>query len=522
LASSRFRLDRTLGPGVVQWMERELVHGPGDVQGQPAVLDDEQVAFVLRAYEIDDRGRRKIRRAVYSRSKGRAKSEFGAWITCAEALGPVRFRGWDHDGSPMGGAVMSPFIRCAATEEGQADNVYAPVEYILREGPISRTEGLDVGITRTFLPGGGKIMPITGKSTSKDGGKETFAVFDETHLYVAEELKRLHATIRRNLAKRRAAEPWSLELTTMYAPDEYSIAESSHDYAQKVAEGIIKDEGFLFDHRAGPVEFDWDDDEQLRAALVQAYGAASEWMDIERLIAEARDPQTTEEDFRRYFLNQPTRRATAWLGMGAWTACEDAERPLPGDRELVVLGFDGSYNRDSTGLVGCTLDGHVFLVKAWERPPKAPRDWVVDREDVHLTVDRAMRRWQVLELACDPSQWHSELAEWDRLYGSPPVVEYKNVPSNMAPACSTFYGAVANTSLTHDGNPVLRRHLQNAVTKETRDGAYITKDGRNSPRKIDVAIAAVMAYDRAMVNAGNMGSSGFTALSDDELAALNP
>jgi phage terminase large subunit-like protein len=49
---------------------------------------------------------------------------------------------------------------------------------------------------------------------------------------------------------------------------------------------------------------------------------------------------------------------------------------------------------------------------------------------------------------------------------------------------------------------VLRRHLQNAVTKETRDGAYITKDGRNSPRKIDVAIAAVMAYERAMVNSG--------------------
>jgi phage terminase large subunit-like protein len=43
----------------------------------------------------------------------------------------------------------------------------------------------------------------------------------------------------------------------------------------------------------------------------------------------------------------------------------------------------------------------------------------------------------------------------------------------------------------------LARHLANAVIKETTDGAYITKDGRNSPRKIDLAVAAVVAYERA-------------------------
>jgi hypothetical protein len=41
--------------------------------------------------------------------------------------------------------------------------------------------------------------------------------------------------------------------------------------------------------------------------------------------------------------------------------------------------------------------------------------------------------------------------------------------------------------------------------KETRDGAYITKDGRNSPRKIDVAVAAVVAHERAVELAGGSG-----------------
>jgi phage terminase large subunit-like protein len=518
LASSRLRLDRTLGPVVVQWIERNLVHGPGDVQGNRIELDDEQVRFICRAYEVDDRGRRVVRRAIFSRPKGRAKSELGGMLVAAEGIGPVRFAGWDHDGRPMGRPVQAPYIPCVATEEGQAaDNIYAALYFMLREGPLERLEGLDVGLTRTYLPGGGKIQPVTAKATSKDGGRETFAAFDETHLFATEELRRLHATIRRNLAKRKAAEPWSGEFTTMYAPDEGSVAEYSHAYWQKIVEGALRDPGFLFDHRQGAVEFDWEDDEQLRAALVEVYGEAALWMDIERLIAEARDPQTTEEDFRRYFLNQPTRRATAWLGMGAWTACEKADQVVEDD-ERVILGFDGSYNRDSTGLVGCTLDGHVFLVKAWERPPKAPRDWVVDREDVNLEVHKAMRRWLVVELACDRSQWHSEFAEWARLYGEPPVIEFKNVPSNMGPACTTFYGAVAHHQLSHDGNPILRRHLQNAVTKETRDGAYITKDGRNSPRKIDVAIAAVMAYERAMVNSSS-GGSGIDALTDEQYEA---
>ena len=39
------------------------------------------------------------------------------------------------------------------------------------------------------------------------------------------ELQRMYETIRRNLAKRKAAEPWSLETTTMYALGEESVAE---------------------------------------------------------------------------------------------------------------------------------------------------------------------------------------------------------------------------------------------------------------------------------------------------------
>jgi phage terminase large subunit-like protein len=223
-----------LGPLVVAWIEQNLVHGPGDVQGQPVELDDERVRFILNAYAIDDPGRRVVRRAVLSRSKGWGKSEFAAMLVCAEALGPVRFAGWNHEGKPLGRPVQAPYVPVVATEEMQSGHVYGAVEFMLREGVVSATPGLDVGQTRTFLPDGGKIQPITAKAVSKEGGRESFAAFDESHLFITPELHRLHDTIRRNLAKRKVAEPWSLEASTMYSPGEDSVAEQSHAYAQPI------------------------------------------------------------------------------------------------------------------------------------------------------------------------------------------------------------------------------------------------------------------------------------------------
>ncbi|WP_231895114.1 terminase TerL endonuclease subunit, partial [Gordonia sp. 852002-10350_SCH5691597] len=67
----------------------------------------------------------------------------------------------------------------------------------------------------------------------------------------------------------------------------------------------------------------------------------------------------------------------------------------------------------------------------------------------------------------------------------------------MAPATDRFYAAVTTGSLTHDGNDDLAVHLGNAVAKSTPMGDLIAKDKRGSPRKIDAAVAAIVALDRS-------------------------
>ena len=81
-----------------------------------------------------------------------------------------------------------------------------------------------------------------------------------------------------------------------------------------------------------------------------------------------------------------------------------------------------------------------------------------------------------------------------------PIVEYPSTSARrMVPACTKFYDAVIEKRLIHDGNPILARHLDHAVVKIDSVGPRIVKEKRDSPRKIDAAVAAVIAVDRATI-----------------------
>jgi phage terminase large subunit-like protein len=210
-----------------------------------------------------------------------------------------------------------------------------------------------------------------------------------------------------------------------------------------------------------------------------------------------------EHDFRRFRLGQWTTAASAWLPYGAWAACKDATR-LVGDRSEVVLGFDGSFSGDSTALVGCTLDGHLFVVGAWENPGR--KGWRVPRDDVLRVVDEAFGRYEVLELCADPPYWQRELEEWAQRYGSLRVVEFPtNRRERMAPASTAFYSAVMERALTHDGDARLARHVANCVVRTTPQGDVVTKLDKDSPAKIDLAVAAILAHSRARWHANRRG-----------------
>lgn len=203
-----------------------------------------------------------------------------------------------------------------------------------------------------------------------------------------------------------------------------------------------------------------------------------------------------EPVFRQLRLGQWVTGSEAWLPWGAWAACQSDQTVPAGAR--VVLAFDGSASGDSTALVGCTVgpDPHLFVVGLWENPGD-PR-WRVPRSDVDTAVDLAFTRYDVLELACDPWGWRSEIEAWADRHGEKHVLEWNTAAAQrMAPATDRAYQAVVTGQVTHDGDPDLAAHFAHCVAKPTPMGDLVSKDKRGSPRKIDAAVAAIVALDRA-------------------------
>lgn len=367
----------SLGWSALSWIEHYLVHGPGDIQGQRVDLDDEFAAHVLKAYRLDPAtGARLVRRDFLSRAKGRSKSGLAAFIACFEALGPCRFDHWAvagevsswgyayDEGEPVGRPLSYVEVLCVATEESQAGNTYDAIHFILGPETCSAAlaadyPGIDVGLTRVILPGSrGFIEPVTSADSSKDGGKSTFIVADETHLWVLPRLKRLHRVMVRNLLKRMVASGWMLETSTMYGEGEGSVAEGTHAYALGKP-----DDSLLFDHKQASLTWDLSDPAQRMKALRESYGPASEWMNLAAISDTWDDPQSSEAEFRRYWLNQPVpmvERPTSILPK--WDACRGEARNLDGLAPSVALAVSVDRAFASVGAAAIT-DDDVLIVR---------------------------------------------------------------------------------------------------------------------------------------------------------------
>jgi phage terminase large subunit-like protein len=175
-------------------------------------------------------------------------------------------------------------------------------------------------------------------------------------------------------------------------------------------------------------------------------------------------------------------------------------QPLDSDAEY-ILGFDGSFSGDTTVIVGCTIPtedkpAHIFLVKAWEKPVEADDSWRVDIQDAEFEIAKFCAAYKVREVACDPFRWQRSMEVFQDQ--GIPIVEYPSTSARrMVASCARFYDAVTEGRLRHDGDPLVARHFTNAVIKIDNLGPRIVKENRNSNRRIDAAVAAVIAYDRA-------------------------
>lgn len=336
---------------------------------------------------------------------------------------------------------------------------------------------------------GSVYKALSSEAFTKEGLNPSQIYYDELHAAPTDELYNVMAE-----AQGARIDPLFVIITTAGVKSDQtggdSICYRRYQYGLKVAKGETIDPTFFMAWYGADKDLDYRLTSTHKTAN-PGYGDLIDPEDFTSVLS-----KVSEADFRTKRLNQWVNAAKTWLPQGSWGQCFEPDRSsaihCPAG---VILGFDGSKSGDSTALVLATVEQipQILVLNLWEKPPDTV-DWTVPRGDVREAIRQACRDYDVREIAWDEFLW-LDSAETLTDEGLPIVVFPQNL-SRMGPATQKFFERVRDKSVIHDGDPRLTRHLDNATTKTDARGTRIVKDAPNSPRKIDLAVAAVMALDR--------------------------
>jgi len=465
------------GRDVTQFIEQlcpQVSDSVGGRAGEPLLLLPWQKTLLSRVFAVGAGGRLRHRTALVGMPRKNGKSALasgiGLWATFT-------------------GAPGSQVFSCAADRD-QARIVFNAAKRMVELSP-ELSSGSKVFRDVIEIPATGSVYRVlSSEAYTKEGLSPTLTIFDELHAMPSDDLFNVMS-----LAMGARVNPLLLAITTagvrVDSTGRDSVCFRLFEYGRQVASGEVDDPSFFMSWWSAKSGDDWRDPKVWRAAN-PGYGVISDPVDFESAVM-----RTPEAEFQTKRLNLWVNQQVAWLPTGAWQKLE--KRPAPPEGSRVVLGFDGSFSMDSSVIVGCTVEEphQLFTVGVWERQPTDRDDWRVDIAEVERAIVEACQVWDVREVACDPFRWGRSMQVLAD--GGVPVVEWPSTSARrMVPACTQFYDMVIERRLSHDGNPVLGRHLDNCVVKRDQLGPRIVKESRASQRRIDAAVAAVIALDRAL------------------------
>lgn len=505
----------TLGWKVLEWTDEYLLQPDGPNAGQPWEFTPEQIRFVANWYAVDAAGRFIYRKGMLRRMKGWGKDPVAAALCCVEFVGPCRFAGWNGPGDPIVIPHPAAWVQVAAVSKDQTRNTMTLFPGMLSRRAIDEYQ-IDLGKEIIYAHRGRcRIEAVTSSPRALEGGRATFVEKNETHHWIqSNEGDEMAAVIARNAAKSRDGSARVLAISNAHAPGEGSDAEQDYEAWQ------LQPEGFLYDSLEANGA-DITTEEGIRAGLLYARGD-SHWLDVDRLMAEIRDPKTPANTARRFYFNEIAASEERAFDLDEWKALA---HPKTVEKDAIItLGFDGSDTRDHTVLVATEVKtGYQWIAGYWEPRQQPNGEYHVPVEEVRATVEDVFERFNVWRFRADPFRWKTEIAEWAGNYNKPgkDVVKEFNTTNvrNMAYALAPYRTAMRGGDLSHDGDPRFELAIRNAhqVTQHFLDdqGANmwtIAKERPDSPLKIDAAIAGCLSWwarleaiEDGALDAGTMG-----------------
>ncbi|EFV12952.1 hypothetical protein [Segniliparus rugosus] len=508
--------ERSLGWGVLDWLATYVKSPGGETAGDPFMPTLEQARFLLWWYAVDETGQYAYRKGVLRRLKGWGKDPVAAALALVELCGPVAFSHFGPDGQPVGKPRHAAWISVVAVSQEQTKNTFSLFPVMVSK-KLKETYGLEINKTIIYSAAGGRIEAVTSSPKSIEGNRPTMMILNETQWWVESvQGHEMAGVIEGNRTK--IPDSRSLAICNAHIPGEDSVAERDYEAWQAVESGQAVEVSTLYDALEAPADTPVseipskrEDPEgheaglqKLREGLRIARGD-SVWLPLDAILESVLDVRNPVTESRRKFLNQVNASEDSWVAPYEWDALALTDELFAlkrGDR--VALGFDGSKSGDHTGVVACRIsDGMLFKIRVWN-PDEFPNG-EVPRDDVDAVVRSCFERYDVVAFRADVKEFEAYVDAWGRDFkrrlkvnaspGNPVAFDMRGQTKRFALDCERFLDAVLEREIFHDGDPALRQHVLNARRHPTTyDAISIRKASKDSSRKIDLAVCAVLAF----------------------------
>lgn len=484
---------------------RLVHHSKGEWAGQIFEPTDWEcfILWTLFGWSRAD-GRRRYREALVELARKNGKTFLAAVIALILLV---------LDGEP--GAE----VYAAATKRDQARLVWDDAAAVVKASPALSSR-IDVQrLNMSISASRSKFEPLSADHKTADGLNPHGVVNDELHRHKD---RGLYDVLKTGMGARR--QPMILNITTAGDEDPETVYAEIHEYGIQVVQGVIEDDSFFSFIATLDEGDDWKD-ESTWAKANPNLGISVYLDSLRESFQQALKKPAEEAAFKRLRLNVRTQTSTPWIRLEDWNACYDPA--LVGWRDFggreCYCGLDLASTTDLTARATLFPMDDLLAVQtvAW-----CPEDNLARRSD----IDRAPYPQWVREgwLRVTPGNLtdyryiEDDLSELCKTYAvrevgydralsysvaprlvdaGVPMVEVPQGPVNMTGPIMRLEDLVLSRKLRHDGNPLLRWCVMNAMTK-TSTGELKRLVKTSARARIDAVVATLLGMSCLMADPG--------------------
>jgi phage terminase large subunit-like protein len=459
-------------------------HQVGPLFGRRYHFPPNHKAFLREFWRRDRHGRRIYQVGLLMEPKGCSKTPTSAVLGTYTAVDELD----------------SPDVFAIAGSKDQADIGHTFAKVNIEEGALAAW--LNVGTRTIEYPANrGEFEILSSDGNLSAGALPAGAIFDELFLFTYQHHREAWNSQTKALHKR-SGRAWVLGISTagfdkqtllgeIYdaAIDDPRIEERAHGFHL-----VLRDEknGFLFWCHQAPDDADIEDPKVIRAAT------PAPWVKPRDLLRELGRADTDELDWRRLHLNQWTKTKRAWFPSGVWERLK-GDSQIPEGAEITV-GIDCARTHDTTSVswawVNPETGRKVERSHVWSLRRRAPHHVLVDADEldnenlVEPFVHELNRVYRVRGAAFDPRYFSTEARHLAA--AGLTMIEVFPQSAAMTDAVTWFERDTLTGRIEHDGDPVVKAHIDAIDVVRTADGSK--KIGKRSQEHaIDAGTSSILA-----------------------------